>query len=123
MLVVFLILRVARAKSGKGWATLSLLRDTAHGRARFHRAEHILNPGYPGRGGSVIQQSLIPGGCAPRSKPLDKEGGRRSPQKHFSAHQASVWSKNKGGGGGPPPPPGPPLDPPLLQGNVGFLDS
>ena len=33
-------------------------------------------------------------------RPLDKGGGRRSPQKNFSALRASVWSKNKGGGGG-----------------------
>ena len=34
------------------------------------------------------------------SRPLDKGGGRRSPQKNFSALRASVWSKNKGWGGG-----------------------
>ena len=35
------------------------------------------------------------------SRPLDKGGGRRSPQKNFSALRASVWSKNKGWGGDP----------------------
>ena len=46
------------------------LRDTAHGRARFHRAEHILYPGYPGRGG---------GGAVLFNKVLYREAPPRCP--------------------------------------------
>ena len=61
--------RVAYAKSGKGWTTLSLGDVTAHGRFRFHLVERILYPGYPG-GGDVIQQSFTRGGSAPGSSRL-----------------------------------------------------
>ena len=62
------------------------------------------------------------------SRPSDKGGGggggdghpdpeirRGSPKKFFSAHRASVWSKNKGGRGRVPR--APPLDPPLPSNN------
>ena len=40
--------RVAYAKSGKGWTTLSLGDVTAHGRFQVSLVERILYPGYPG---------------------------------------------------------------------------
>ena len=85
--------------------------------SRFHRAEHILNPGYPGRKGVRCYSTKFYTG---RLR-LVGVGGRRSPQKIFSALRASVLSKKKEGGGGGAG--APPLDLPLLQENFGFLDS
>ena len=42
------------------------------------------------------------GGGEQSSRPLDNEGGGRSPKKIFSALWDSVWSKNKGGRGAGP---------------------
>ena len=86
--------------------------------SRFHRAEHILNPGYPGRKGVRCYSTKFYTG---RLR-LVGVGGRRSPQKIFSALRASVLSKNKEGGWGGRAG-APPLDLPLLQENFGFLDS
>ena len=86
--------------------------------SRFHRAEHILNPGYPGRKGVRCYSTKFYTG---RLR-LVGVGGRRSPQKIFSALRASVLSKKKEGGGGGGAG-APPLDLPLLQENFGFLDS
>ena len=51
--------RVAYAKSGKGWTTLSLGDVTAHGRFRFHLVERILYPGYPG--GGMLSNKVLHG--------------------------------------------------------------
>ena len=64
--------------------------------SRFHRAEHILNPGYPGRKGVRCYSTKFYTG---RLR-LVGVGGRRSPQKIFSALRASVLSKKKEWGGG-----------------------
>ena len=86
--------------------------------SRFHRAEHILNPGYPGRKGVRCYSTKFYTG----RQRLVGVGGRRSPQKIFSALRASVLSKKKEGGGGGGAG-APPLDLPLLEANFGFLDS
>ena len=64
--------------------------------SRFHRAEHILNPGYPGRKGVRCYSTKFYTG---RLR-LVGVGGRRSPPKNFSALRASVLSKKKEGRGG-----------------------
>ena len=70
--------------------------------SRFHRAEHILNPGYPGRKGVRCYSTQFYTG---RLR-LVGVGGRWSPQKIFSALRASVLSKNKEGGRSRGPSPG-----------------
>ena len=60
--------------------------------SRFHRAEHILNPGSPGRKGLRCYSTKFYTG---RLR-LVGVAGRRSPQKNFSALRVSARSKNKG---------------------------
>ena len=60
--------RVAYAKSGKGWTTLSLGDVTAHGRFQVSLSRTHILPWVPG--GDVIQQSFTRGGSAPGSSRL-----------------------------------------------------
>ena len=114
----FISSRVARARSeNAGRLFLGYVAQFTV-ESRFHRAEHILNPGYPGRKGVRCYSTKFYTG---RLR-LVGVGGRRSPQKSFSALRASVLSKKKEGGGGGGAG-APPLDRPLLQENFGFLDS
>ena len=88
--------------------------------SRFHRAEHILNPGCPGRKGLRCYSTKFYTG---RLRLVGVGGEAISPQNLFGSSGLSL-SNNKGGGwGGGAGAGAPPLDPPLLQGNLGFSDS
>ena len=99
----FISSRVARARSEKGWATLSRLRGTVHGRVKVSPSRAHIEPWVPREeGGAVLFNKLK---FYTGRLRLVGVGGRRSSQKIFSALRASVLSKNKEGGGAEPGPP------------------
>ena len=67
--------------------------------SRFHRAEHILNPGYPGRKGLRYYSTKFYTGRL-RLVGVGGEGGEAISPKNFFGSSGLSLSKNKGGGGG-----------------------
>ena len=97
----FISSRVARARSEKGWATLSRLLGTVHGRVKVSPSRAHIEPWVSREeGGAVLFNKVLYREAAP-----GRGGGRRSPQKIFSALRVSVLSKKKEGGGGAEPGP------------------
>ena len=88
----FIPSRVARARSEKGWATLSRLRGTVHGRVKVSPSRAHIEPWVPREeGGAVLFNKVLYREAAP-----GRGGG-----------EASVLSKKKEGVGGGGAEPGP----------------
>ena len=118
----FISSRVARARSEKGWATLSRLRGTVHGRVKVSPSRAHIEPWVPREEGVAVLFNKV---LYREAAPGRGGGGGDLPQKFVRLFGPQFCLKIMGGGGG-----GlgggagaPPLDLPLLQENFGFLDS
>ena len=93
----FISSRVARARSEKGWATLSRLLGTVHGRVKVSPSRAHIEPWVPREeGGAVLFNKVLYREAAPGRG----GGGGDLPKKFFRLFGPQFCLKRRRGGGG-----------------------